>query len=365
MSFFTEALVVVLTTYISFTNSLATELTTLFTSPASEDASSALAIEPSEQEPSLLATLPSRLRSIPDLLQNNAAYQQAALSAATDISEPTATDPLDAIVNIYCTFRTSDYIRTTTGTGFFIDADGVIMTNAHVAQFLLLAEADTAGGADCIVRNGNPASPKYMASLLYIPPAWVQANANVLNDAVPMGTGERDYALLYVDSTVDGSVLPTSFPALPFSSDLLTNRARNSDVVAAGYPAGALLAGGASTDLIPRSAETSISELYTFGSNRADVFSIKGSVVGAEGASGGPVLNDEGTVIGMISTRGDDSVDGAGSLRAITLSHIHRTILEETGFGLDENLGGNLTVRADIFAETLTPFLVAILEGAE
>jgi hypothetical protein len=67
----------------------------------------------------------------------------------------------------------------------------------------------------------------------------------------------------------------------------------------------------------------------------------------------------------MISTRGDDSIDGAGSLRAITLSHIHRTILEETGFGLEDSLGGNLALRSELFEETLTPFLVRILEAAE
>jgi hypothetical protein len=365
MSFLTDILVAVLTVYLSFTNTLAIQLTDLFEGAPAEETTVAHEIDTSAGESSLFATIPSRIRSIPDLLQNNAAYQQAAVTAATDRSEPTTTDPLDAIVNIFCTFRTDEFIKTTTGTGFFIDADGVIMTNAHVAQFLLLAGADDTNDAECIVRNGNPASPKYVASLLYIPPAWVQENASTLNDSVPMGTGERDYALLYVTASLDDNVLPASFPALPFNSDLLSTRSKNANVVAAGYPAGALLAGGSTVDLIPRSAETSISELYTFGSNRADVFSIRGSVVGAEGASGGPILNDSGDVIGMISTRGDDTIDGAGSLRAITLSHIHRTILEETGFGLEESLGGNLALRSELFEETLTPFLVRILESAE
>jgi len=365
MSFLTDALVAVLTAYLAFTNTLSTQITDLLGESDTPEATEVVEAAVTSETESIFATLPSRLRAIPELLQNNAAYQQAAVIAAADQSEPTTTDPLDAIVNIFCTFRSAESIRTTTGTGFFIDADGVIMTNAHVAQFLLLAEADTTGAAECIVRGGNPASPQYTASLLYIPPAWVQENASILNDAVPMGTGERDYALLYVNSSVGGVPLPTSFPALPFSSDLLSTSAKDSDVVAAGYPAGALLAQGAGVDLIPRSALTSISELYTFGSNRADVFSIRGSVVGAEGASGGPVLDINGDVIGMISTRGDDSIDGAGSLRAITLSHIHRTILEETGFGLAESLGGDLELRSDIFAQTLTPFLVQILENAE
>ena len=365
MSFLTDSLVAILTLYISFTNTLALQITDLLEGSSTTETEITLEENVVDEDQSLFATIPSRIRSIPDLLQNNAAYQQAAVTAATDQSEPTTTDPLDAIVNIFCTFRTNEFIKTTTGTGFFIDADGVIMTNAHVAQFLLLAGADDSNNAECIVRNGNPASPKYTASLLYIPPAWVQENASVLNDSVPMGTGESDYALLYVNDSLDGSLLPASFPALPFNSELLSTGSKNSNVVAAGYPAGALLLQGSAVDLIPRSAETTISELYTFGSNRADVFSIRGSVVGAEGASGGPVLNDSGDVIGMISTRGDDSTDGAGSLRAITLSHVHRTILEETGFGLEDSLGGNLALRSQIFEETLTPFLVRILENAE
>jgi len=94
------------------------------------------------------------------------------------------------------------------------------------------------------------------------------------------------------------------------------------------------------------------------------VFSIRGSEVGAEGSSGGPVLNAKGDVIGIIVTRGDDSTDGTGSLRAITLSHIEQTILQETGFDLTRNLSGNLSYRADVFAETMSPFLLAILQQA-
>ncbi|MEN9922050.1 MAG: hypothetical protein RL097_326, partial [Candidatus Parcubacteria bacterium] len=125
-----------------------------------------------------------------------------------------------------------------------------------------------------------------------------------------------------------------------------------------------LLLLGPSADLIPQQATTTITELYTFGSNFADVLSIQGSVVGAEGASGGPVLDQNGDVIGVIVTRGDDTIDGTGSLRAITLAHIERTLLQETGFSLAQNLSGNLSYRADIFAKTMAPFLLTILQQA-
>lgn len=358
MHFLTEVMTVILTTYLVFTNNVANQISDFFSTPTVEVSHPA-----GEDSADKISSLPSRIgQIIPDILLRSAEYQQAALGSAAGLSGGTTNNPLDAIVNIFCTFTTKEYIRTTTGTGFFIDPDGVIMTNAHVAQFLLLEATEEGGHTKCVVRAGNPAVPQYEAELLYLPPAWIVNNASVMNDAVPMGTGERDYALLYVSSSIDSSPLPARFPALKFDSNLLPTSVRNAEVVAAGYPAGDLLTKGPNTDLLPRSATTSISELYTFGSNYADVFSIRGSMVGAEGASGGPIVNQDGAVIGIIVTRGDDTIDGTGSLRAITLSHVERTITEETGFTLEENLGGNLPFRSKVFSDTLAPFLLNFLK---
>jgi S1-C subfamily serine protease len=360
MQIFTDLFVGILTVYISFTNNLAVLISpTSFPEPIDNSLVSA---EQSDSE-GFFSSLPSGIGSvIPDVLLRSAEYQSAALSNATGLTQGNTKNPIDALVNIFCTYTTPDYIRTTTGTGFFVDTDGVILTNAHIAQFLLLEQTKEFGVTECIVRTGNPASPRYLTELLYIPPAWVQANAGTLYEDVPMGTGERDYALLYASRSIDNQPLPAEFPALELDDSLLPTSMKNQTVTAAGYPADNLILKGPAADLIPRAAATSISELYTFGSNYADVISIRGSAVGAEGASGGPVLNKDDEVIGVIVTRGDDIMDGVGSLRAITLSHISRTIEEESGLTFEASLNGNLPYRAQVFQEILSPFLLTLLQ---
>lgn len=356
MQFFIDLGIGFLTAYLAFTNLLAEKIISVLPQPPEET------IVTEVVHSSQFPTLPSFFKDskFPDILLKSSEYQKAAALDSINTNQ-TVKDPLAAMVNIFCTFTTPTTIRTTTGTGFFVHSSGVIITNAHVAQYLLLGATDELGDAECLVRQGNPAVAKYRAELLYIPPTWVQKNAAMIDDMVPLGTGERDYALLYVTKTVDGIIMPTNFPALDTVTDYLPRSVQGSVVRASGYPATDLFKNGPNSPLLAVSATTTVSELYTFGSNYADVFSIHGSSVGAEGSSGGPVVNEDGKAIGIIVTKGDDTIDGKGSLRAITLSHVHQTILEETGFSFEKNISGNLAFRSQIFTKTLAPFLISLL----
>jgi Trypsin-like peptidase domain len=187
----------------------------------------------------------------------------------------------------------------------------------------------------------------------------VQANAAFINAKNPTGTGERDYALLFVYEAIDDAPLPATFPYLAINTGELTKQDVDSTVRAAGYPATPLYENGANAPLPQVVAESTIGTIYTFSETVGDVISMPVSPVSATGASGGPVINDSGEAIGVIATRSDDPKD---SLRALSIDYINRTIEEETGLYLEDYLRGDLAVRSRIFNDALTPFLTQLLE---
>lgn len=355
MQFLTDVLVGLLSGYIAFTGMLADGIMELLPDDASPVAHT--------EEDRSLAALDAKYEeksAIPDILIENAAYQNAAVINGMR-GETGAESVTDALVNIYCTFRTDTYERTQSGSGFFINKEGVILTNAHVAQFLLL-ESLTDGTTECTIRTGDPAVAQYRAELLYISPAWIREHAHMIDSERPSGTGERDYALLYVTAGLDNRPLPGRFPFLSLNTELLNVNQLDDTVTVAGYPAERFFADDAVTELEPAVADTTISDMFTFGSNYADVLALTDSPAGEHGVSGGPVIDENGEVIGMVSTKGLPE-EGAGALRALTLSYVDRSMRDESTFGITETASGQLAFRAQLFMETIVPFLSRLLDA--
>lgn len=386
-SFFVSVLVGVLSAFLSFSES--SEKVVVFGlekvgyEMTAEDTSIPLAetVETTPLEvPEELSVVPSIFEGqeyggpIPDILLGTPKSQRATIVLAPKTEQEVATTsksvapqtshipsaPQDAIVNIFCTMRTKNEVRATTGSGAFISENGVILTNAHIAQFLLLEDTKNGISTKCTVRTGTPAVPRYYADLLYIPPLWVNENAEELHSETPSGTGERDYALLYITEAIAGE-LPPLFPALRPDISPLANAAKNQAVLAAGFPAEIIRTEGPKASLNPVVATTTITELFTYTKNKVDLIGIAPSSVGEQGSSGGPIVTLKGNIIGMIATRGNVETDGAKSLRAITLAYIDRTIREETGVGLLETISGDLKERAKGFREIMTPLLSGIV----
>ncbi|MEK7201771.1 MAG: hypothetical protein AAB737_04005, partial [Patescibacteria group bacterium] len=135
---------------------------------------------------------------------------QAELNAELDAVASTVRSTL---VNILCYAPAGSNIRSISGSGIFVDSKGIILTNAHIAQYFLLADR----GVGCTIRVGSPAVDTYKASLIYISPSWLKANPSVLTKEAPSGTGEYDFAFLAVSGSTSGSTLPSSFPSIPLA----------------------------------------------------------------------------------------------------------------------------------------------------
>jgi hypothetical protein len=261
----------------------------------------------------------------------------------------------DAVVNILC--RGSGQFTSTTGSGVIISEGGMILTNAHIGQYVLLEQASNAT-ISCVIRTGNPAKNTYRAKLVYISPAWIAEHAYQVRQEEQRGTGEDDYALLQITESIDPAVpLPTTFPYITPLVDLL-GVSPNEQVLLRGYPAEFIGSSITLRSLQSVGALTYIQNIRTFASGESqlptpDLLSLGGSIVAQGGSSGGAVVTSENKLAGIIvtSTRTAETKDR--NLSAITLSHIDRSLLQQAGKDLPTILSTPLEELVVDFSETL------------
>jgi hypothetical protein len=263
-----------------------------------------------------------------------------------------------ALVNILC-IPQGKSLSPISGSGVIIDPRGVILTNAHVAQYVLLSESTQIDLA-CTIRTGAPAAARYLASVLYLPSVWVEKHAPELRDAHPLGSGEHDYALLLIDAMADGNPLPENTGAFPYlSPDTREAIAFQDDqVLVASYPAEFLGGYAATSGLYPASSVTNIGKLLTFSEKSVDLVSLGGVIEAQSGSSGGAVSNAWDRLVGLITTTSEGETTGARDLRAITLSYIDRDLKAQTGSGLGAMLGGDVVSKEQDFRTSAAPDLL-------
>lgn len=298
----------------------------------------------------------------------DAPTQVAAVAATPTSTEtaPTSETPVDvntktraALVNIFCSSKNGGPIS---GSGIVVDSRGVILTNAHVGQFLLLQNA-LPDQVQCTVRTGSPAKPAYHAKLLYLSTAWMAENADKISEKHATGSGENDYAFLYITGPVESTTMGELAAV-----KMTTNRpSRGAPVLLAGYPAGFLDSATIEKDLYITSSFTTVENLFTFNDNdqQVDLVSVGGTVVSQSGASGGSVVRQQdGTLLAVIATATDASNTAARDLRAITVAHIDRSLAAEGKGGIIALLTGDLPQKVADFHTQLAPELTQkLLDG--
>lgn len=264
-----------------------------------------------------------------------------------------------ALVNVFCTTRVPGGVALNSGSGVVITPSGVVLTNAHVAQQLLLQNYPSPGATNCILRSKNPAEPAYSVELLFISPSWVRDNAHSIDDETPLGNGEHDYALLRITGALtEEFVTEDPLPYLPIA---LHAPDRGTEVLIAGYPAGFLGSVALQNNLFASSARTKIAEIYTYGAQTIDFISLGGSVVAQLGSSGGPVVREDGALVGLIVTTTAAAETGKRDLHAITTEYIIRDFENEFGVSLAAFLGSDLDQQALNFRLNTAPLLSAEL----
>ncbi len=259
-----------------------------------------------------------------------------------------------SVVNILCEPEKPGGTMAVSGTGVIIDPRGVILTNAHVAQYVLLSSQDGINLA-CVIRTGSPATKAWKADLLYIPPEWVEEHAADIIKTQPSGTGEYDYALLLATESMNSEpVGPLPYLQIETSIDV---DVVGSMIVLSAYPAE--FSGLAATQqfLLSSAILTPVRNILTFNANTIDVLSFGAVALAQGGSSGGAAVNEAGNLIAIISTTSNKEFIAERDLRGITLSYINRAVTESSGKTLDTILSGSVTEQSAQFKAIEAPAL--------
>ncbi|MBI1999297.1 MAG: trypsin-like peptidase domain-containing protein [Parcubacteria group bacterium] len=274
-----------------------------------------------------------------------------------------------AVVNIFCISKAGGLFEPLSGSGVVIDPRGIVLTNAHVAQYFLLKKyRGVENFIDCVIRTGSPARAAYRAELMFLSGNWVRNNAALIGRDNTESSGENDFALLRITGpTTNEAAFPAIFPYL--APAVKTDRdLKNLPVLLASYPAGFLSGLTTNNGLWLISSTALVNNVYTFRETEPytpDMVGVNGPVGAQEGSSGGAIVSSEdGSLVGLIVTRSDGATTGERELRALTFFHINESIEAETSKTFTQFLQEDPVLTTEIFQRTLAPHYTGLLERA-
>jgi len=269
-----------------------------------------------------------------------------------------------SVVNIICKSNQKNGIRSISGSGVIIDPRGVVLTNAHVAQYLLFDNGTEESNVECALRTGSPAISTYKAKPIFISPAWINDNKEEIRATRGRGTGENDFALLYITGTTDAKSIEYPLPYVEMER-VGEELFEDEEILLVAYPAE--LVGGiiARKSLNQISATTKVNGGFFFNEDhRGDVeaIGVGGTVLSQSGSSGGAAVRVQNSkLLGIIVTTSSGATTGERELYAITSTHIKKGFETETGTNLDKYLKGNLSGYVTEFSQTSAQKLRSLL----
>ncbi len=258
-----------------------------------------------------------------------------------------------AVVNIYCTMQSGGQIAHYSGSGVVIDPAGVILTNAHVAEHVLLEEA---GRETCFIRTGSPASNSYKAKVVYLPDAWIENNKFNLKSQILTGTGENDYAILTLSSRVSQSAYDVP---LPYLAPDMSSVSQGASITIAGYPILSQSVTILSTGLYALTDPSTIQRTYGYSGAGSDVVNTGASTLAQHGTSGGAIVGSNSKLIAIIDSQVVDPQTGGNAVQGITLSYINSS-LGSHGKSL-QSLVDNAVTEAENFKASKVQYLSGML----
>ncbi len=259
----------------------------------------------------------------------------------------------DFVVNIFCTIKSGNTVEYITGSGAIVDSKGAILTNSHVAQYVLLSDYLNNSNRSCVARTGSPAKNTYNIKVMYISSAWIKNNIKTISESAPQGTGQSDYAFLYITGYIDGTA-PQSYPSMDLDT---TNLNSGDQIKVYGYPAGGANGNYVKNSLVKVSDSTTVSNIYSFtDSPNTDLIIAHSNTIAERGSSGGPIV-ENGYIEGIITTSLQDN-SGSKSFSAITGEYINKDLQDNEGYNLNSLLTGDLKQKSTSF-EASTGFSLA------